>query len=129
MERLGGFDERFFFCPEDLALSTKANKLGYKVFVDENISVFHHHGRTSSLVSTATIPAMEKGNVLFFSNNMMILKKCVEIFVAFAYCVKIFIAFLRQNRIKITACRNTLMCIFSSKSPKEIFVYYYEKMH
>lgn len=128
MERLGGFDERYFFCPEDLALSTKANKLGYKVFVDENISVFHHHGRTSSMVSTATTPAMEKGNILFFSNNM-ILKRGLEIFVAFVYCLKYFAAFLRRNKIKVTACRNTLMCIFSSKSPKEIFIYYYGKMY
>ena len=56
-EELGWFDERYFFTPEDIALSTKAREKGYGVYVDMDALVIHYHHKTARKVITATKPA------------------------------------------------------------------------
>ena len=69
LKELGFFDENYFFCPEDIALSTLANRSGYHCYVNENISIYHIQGNTSSNIEVATAPAMKKGHVLFNGEN------------------------------------------------------------
>ena len=42
--KVGWFDDRFFFCPEDIALSDTLNKLGYKYYVKVDVSIIHYEG-------------------------------------------------------------------------------------
>lgn len=63
---VGWFDEYYFFCPEDIALSTTLNRLGYNCYVDGDITIYHIQGASSlSLMQTATEPAHVKGSVVF----------------------------------------------------------------
>ena len=40
-EEVGGLDERFFFGPEDTALSVAARERGWKILVDEGARIYH----------------------------------------------------------------------------------------
>jgi len=47
-DKLGGFDEKFFFSFEDVDLGWRSWILGYKVVVVPNSIVYHSAGKTSS---------------------------------------------------------------------------------
>ena len=69
---MGWFDERYFFSPEDLALSRKLNKSSYKCFVDSNVTIVHYEGMTgkgTSILQIATKPAGYKGGILFYGED------------------------------------------------------------
>lgn len=122
---LGFFDEYYFFCPEDIALSTLANENGYGVYVNSDISLYHLQGKTSSNVKTATLPAERKGCVKFFSNNNQILYYLLATYIFLLCCLKYFFYCIKQNEINKMANWNCLSSIYSSKTPKEIFTKYY----
>ena len=63
LQALDYFDEYYFFMPEDLALSTLANKRGYNLYVDSNITLYHLQQQTGSKVKVATLPAARKGSI------------------------------------------------------------------
>ena len=48
---MGWFDERYFFCPEDIALSDSLNKMGYKCYVNANIVITHYEGMSGKSLS------------------------------------------------------------------------------
>lgn len=57
---MGFFDETYFFCPEDIALSTKMRKNGYYCFVDADVPLTHYEGissKKSKLFYATTISA------------------------------------------------------------------------
>lgn len=45
--KMGFFDEKYFFCPEDIALSTKMNENGYYCYVDADVPLTHYEGVSS----------------------------------------------------------------------------------
>ncbi len=65
------FDEMFFFCPEDVALSTKLNKQGYYCYVDSSISLIHYEGVSSKKSSLfyATTSAAYLGDSYYFGTS------------------------------------------------------------
>ena len=125
MRKLGYFNETYFFCPEDIALSTKANKFGYKCYVDERISIYHLHASTSSKICTATIPTMLKGECLFFSNNSFIKMKFLQFMTFISAIMKFLIFKVQNNEMKSQAYMNVMKSIFTSYTPKETFIKYY----
>lgn len=69
---IGFFDERYFFGPEDKALSTLLNKKGYECWVDANVKLVHLGGQTGGVQSRtvcATRPANRKGCLIMYSEN------------------------------------------------------------
>lgn len=69
---MGFFDERYFFGPEDKALSTLLNKKGYECWVDTDVKLFHLGGQTGGTQSRtvcATRPANRKGCLIMYSEN------------------------------------------------------------
>lgn len=132
-EKLGWFDERYFFSPEDIALSSLAKKKGYRICQNSDIHITHIASGTSSPISTATLPASFKGHLLFYSNDSklkyytlclvefpIILSKCIIYWVLFLFCDK-YSNYYRSEY-------NTLFSIWNCLTPKELFVKYYNQI-
>lgn len=134
--KLGWFDERYFFCPEDIALSTTLNKIGYKCYVDSDIKITHLGGQSSnSYTQIATYPAKVKGEYIWYCENSLFKKfffltNCIFLHTIFGVYHLLRYSFLHNERSYIL--KNTYLSvvktIFSSKSPKQIFVEYYKKI-
>jgi GT2 family glycosyltransferase len=129
LKKLGYFDEKYFFCPEDIALSTLANNRGYKCFVNEKITLVHLEGGTANNIQTATYPAGYKGMMIFLGNSW--LKKVVISTISFFELIfKIIYWILNTSspnrKINLRKYKNALEILFSSKTTKEIFIKYYK---
>ena len=69
---IGFFDERYFFGPEDKALSTLLNKKGYECWVDTDVKIVHLGGQTGGTQSRticAARPANRKGCLINCSED------------------------------------------------------------
>lgn len=129
--RLGWFDERFFFTPEDIALSTLARERGFGVYVDADTAIIHKWKTTASSLAPAVRPAAVKGSLLFFGRRSAFSLFLLSFGVWLAENSKRFKAFVRmklfpteENRSRHRVFRNISRGIFSRKSPKELFVKY-----
>jgi GT2 family glycosyltransferase len=128
LKNLGFFDERYFFCPEDIALSTLANIRGYKCYVNDSIFIVHNEGGTASRIQTATYPAMIKGNILFYGDNIyknIFITVIVFIQVVMRLMYSMVNIFSKDRAINMTKYKNALVALFTNKTPKEIFIEYY----
>lgn len=132
-EDVNWFDERFFFCPEDIALSTKINNEGYKCFVDSNINIYHTGGGTWSNTIIATKPATAKGEYIFYGTN--IINKILFLIIStlryggcmLYWLIKMGVSFDEHKRVMFTANKNAIFALYSHLSPKELFVKFYKK--
>lgn len=125
-KRMGFFDEYYFFMPEDVALGTKINELGYKCFVDADITLYHYGGGTrKSEVKMATLPAGRKGCIEFHGRKSSLLKLFLKLFTWTSSLLKAFMYTLQDERIERLAQWHCVCTIFSNKTPKQIFTKYY----
>lgn len=138
-KKVGWFDERYFFCPEDIALSTTLNKMGYECYVNDDAKIIHYEGMSSkslSLVQTATKPAARRGSIIFLSEGKQSLAFLIRIlfffitFIAFIvhFCVGIIGKCSNKYYVLALGEWNTIKTSFSRKAPKEIFIKYYTKI-
>lgn len=130
------FDERYFFCPEDIALSTMLNKQGYKCYVDANIQLTHNMGGTWSKIHSATMPSATKGNMIFYCKTNLI-KKVIFLLIIYLFhsvygalwYIIFFIKKTEKSRIMFHAHFNTIRSIGTSLTPKQIFIKYYKRLN
>lgn len=132
-KEIGFFDERYFFCPEDVALSTYLNKKGYKCYVDSDIVLYHNHANTFNKTILATYPAMQKGELIFHSNNKEIRKRILGNIMRLNYLFLMLIWKFsnKEKHIKernIQRYRNAYITILSNNTPKEIFIKFFDKI-
>lgn len=131
-KKMGWFDEYYFFCPEDIALSTKLNKAGYRCYVNSNSELYHLEGGTAKLIQTATMPASIKGALTFYSEDRIELKIFLTLFIIMSSSIRfIYWSFNRkktQSAILAKANLNCIKAIFSRKTPKEIFIKFYSQI-
>lgn len=133
-EEMGWFDERYFFCPEDVALSTLINRRGYKCFVDADVQLYHLCGGTWSKTVLATKPASAKGMEIFFSDEGFLIGFFYRLLAIVMYLFKalcwalLSICNNPQNLIKMRANYHAFIALLGNKSPKELFELYYEKV-
>lgn len=126
---LGWFDEYYFFCPEDVALSDKAIKLGYNVWANADVVLYHYQGKSSSKVYAAVLPALRKGAVRFYGNGCVVREKFLAIIELLISLFKtIILLFMKDSSTLRKAQWNTVKTILSNKTPKEVFVHYYNRM-
>jgi GT2 family glycosyltransferase len=64
--QVGFFDEKYFFTPEDIALSAKCIKLGYYPYVLKGAVVYHKGSSTAKKMHQVTIPVAKQGIYLYF---------------------------------------------------------------
>ncbi|WP_418551790.1 glycosyltransferase [Prevotella sp.] len=135
---MGWFDEYYFFCPEDIALSTKINKHGYSCYVDADTKIYHYEGmsgKSLSMIQTATKPAATLGEIAFYSSKNNIIALFLRIYLIIILTLKFFYHSLKSlihhkpNADYILAIGdiNCIKACFSSKTPKEIFKHFYLK--
>ena len=135
----GWFDERYFFCPEDIALSDSLNKKGYKCYVNNDVRIIHFEGmsgKSTSILQACTRPAMSKGAIIFFSHGNTFLYIWLQLWYFFRAVIRCIIHYskgllTKDRALEILAIGDyRVMCtIFSSKTPKEIFTMYYKKIN
>ena len=129
---LGWFDETYFFTPEDIALSTLARQKGYGVYVDRAVSLTHKWRTTATRISTAIRPASVRGSLLFFSGGSRLKYFLLAVPVWLAESAKRAKAALllwlhpsEERRIARDTYRNITRSIFTSLTPKQLFIRYY----
>ncbi len=133
LEEVNWFDERYFFCPEDIALSTRINEQGYKCFVDSYISIYHTGGGTWSKTIKSTKPASAKGDYIFYGTN--IFKKVIFLTIStlryggcmFYWLIRMISGIDEHKKIMFDANRNAVFALYSNLSPKELFIKFYKK--
>ena len=136
--QMGFFDEYYFFCPEDIALSTALNRRGYFCYVNASVELIHYEGASSgeriSRIKAATMPAGEKGTIRFLAGSS------VMAYISLT-CFSCTMALLRSLKYRMqsktpgdnasimsTANRNVVSALLTKKTPKEIFVKYYGRI-
>ena len=133
---LGWFDEKYFFTPEDIALSTLVNEKGGKVYADSNIKLYHYEGTSSSVsfVKAATLPAGTRGALIFFSQGSSIkyfLLSIPEFIFSLTKLIQKFIKYRTTKKmrykVEMLGYANCLKSIYTKLTTKEIFIKYYNK--
>lgn len=125
---LGWFDERYFFTPEDIALSTLARERGYTVWCDSEAAVVHKWRTTASRISPAVRPAAVRGSLIFFSRGSSLRYLLLALGVWPAEMVKRIKARLLGRHSDYLTYRNITRSIFTWRSPKELFVRFFNEL-
>ena len=120
-KRVGWFDERFFFTPEDIALGHALNDAGYTVWADPSVEITHLAGGSVSRMEAAIKPARVRGSLIFYGEPLWLrcFIWCFEALRAFKY---LFLPRTERNRLMTQTARNVMRTAFSSASPKELFI-------
>ena len=127
-KKLGWFDERYYFTPEDIALSTSARKQGYSVWCDSEAEVIHKWRTTASRISPAIRPAAVRGSLIFFSGGSSLRYLLLAIGVWPAEMGKRVKARLQGRQSELKTYRNITRSIFTRKTPKELFIRYFNEL-
>lgn len=131
---LGFLDERYFFGPEDKALSTAMNRKGFGCYVDADIKLYHLGGATGGPKSNtvcATRPAERKGSVIFYGDGkktrQMFLQICVFLNSALWSLGWLIKMLLGDKYAKYSLIANVNVCrsIFSNQTTTDIFKHFY----
>ena len=120
-KKVGWFDERFFFTPEDIALGHTLNAAGYTVWADADIPITHLAGGSVSAMEQAIKPARVRGSLIFYGEPRW-LKCFIWCFEAARVCKYLFLPRSQRNVVMKTTARNAMKTVFSHKTPKEIFI-------
>ena len=132
-KEMGWFDERYFFCPEDIALSSKLNKAGYLCFVKENCCITHIGGGSWSKTIRATKPATIRGNVIMFQDHSLIESKIYLCWMVMTHFIKyLYWKFISRDKEKkhtmLVANKNAIIAALSKKTPKDLFIRFYKEI-
>ena len=89
IEKVGLFDENYFFCIEDFDYCYRAGRAGYKIIYLPTVSVIHHHGFSSGGHGSVFSLKFEKKGMSYFLSKY---KKNLlfQLFVTCLYTLKIF---------------------------------------
>lgn len=139
-EKIGFFDETYYFCPEDIAVSFELRKLGYKCYVDCDVDITHYEGMSGgnsvSWVKTATAPAGTKGELIFYSHRSPVVFLLLTLLTLTALMSRfllmcVYELFSRRSshlHVKRICCQHSILACLSNKTPKELFIHYYNKI-
>ena len=128
LRELGYFDERYFFCPEDSALSMLANERGYACFVNADVRIYHKHSATLGRHALAVVPTMQRGQTIFHSRGSRV-RWLVYASAMFALAAgkSLYWALNRSpdHALRSRIWRAAMATAFSRRTPKEIFLRHY----
>ena len=143
-EKVGFFNEYYFFSPEDIALSTNLNRMGYECWVNADAKIIHYEGLTGkssggvSLVQTATKPAAAKGRVYFYAgertNGILYNFLCVwELLIGLLQFLYHWLKGFNDARPNYETnlsrgILNSCLSMLDNRSPKETFLFFYDKI-
>jgi GT2 family glycosyltransferase len=120
-KKLGWFDERYFFTPEDIALGHALNDAGYTVWVNPEVSITHLAGGSVSAMEQAIKAARVRGSMIFYGEPLWLkcFVWCFEALRAMSYLVR---PRTPRNAVMRQTARNVMTSVFSNLSPKELFI-------
>ena len=127
-KELGWFDERYYFTPEDIALSTLARKRGYSVWCDSDAAVVHKWRTTASRLAPAIRPASIRGSLIFFADGSSLRYLFLGLGVWGAEMFKRIKARLQGRRQDYLTYKHNTRSIFTTRSPKDIFIRYFNEI-
>ena len=129
---IGFFDEKYFFCPEDIVVGETLNKQGKYCYVDTNSNIIHYEGvsSTKSKLFYATSCARELGGVYFRCDTTF---KYIVLTIIFLYKLLLhFILFeLRKNshnKDYVYINKMVLKAMYKKMTTKQIFIEEYKKV-
>ena len=120
-KKVGWFDERFFFTPEDIALGHKLNEMGYTVWANPSVSITHLAGGSVSAMEPAIKPARVRGSLIFYGEPLW-LRCFIWCFEALRVVKYAFLPATEHNRLMARTARNVMRTAFSKASPKDLFI-------
>ena len=133
--RMGWFDERYTFTPEDIALGTMFNEHGYGVYADADVRICHIANSTASRMETAIKPTRVRGALIFYSRGFWLTYLLLGVYVWLVEACRGIKYLFRDcsdpsshNAIMAATARNVRRSIFTTKSTKEIFTKYYNEL-
>ena len=133
--RMGWFDERYTFTPEDIALGTLFNEMGYGVYADSEVKLYHIANSTASRMEAAIKPTRVRGALIFYSRGFWLRYAFLGIYVwlveacrGIKYLFKDCSDPYSRNAIMAATARNVRHSIFTGKTTKEIFTKYYNEL-
>ncbi len=127
-KELGWFDERYFFTPEDIALTTLARRRGYSVWCDADASVIHKWRTTASPLAPAVRPCAIRGSLIFFADGSPLRYFCLGLGVWAAEMAKRIKARFSGNKTDYITYKHNTRSIFTRLTPKEIFARYFNEI-
>ena len=131
--KLGFFDERYFFCPEDIALSTLLNEKGYNCYVDSDTTIIHYEGVSSkkSKLFYATTIVADLGESYFYGDNICkrICILCLWIYKIIALSMLNILSPTQHRKDYLYIYKQTFNAYFHSKMTKEVFINEYNKVN
>lgn len=121
---LGFFDERFFFTPEDIALSVAVRRRGLAVYMDPSLRLIHKYHGSTSRIAHAIRPAEIRGCMIHLCDGKPLKYFAVGLCIWLAEATKLLKALLHRDKIKLRIYRNTTRSIFTRSLPKTLFLKY-----
>lgn len=121
---LGFFDERFFFTPEDIALSVAVRRRGLAVYMDPSLRLIHKYHGSTSRIAHAIRPAEIRGCMIHLCDGKPLKYFAVGLCIWFAEATKLLKALLHRDKIKLRIYHNTTRSIFTRSLPKTLFLKY-----
>ena len=109
--KVGFFDERYFFTPEDIALGHSINDAGYTVWADASVNITHLAGGSVSAMEQAIKPSRVRGSMIFYGEPFFLK--------LFIWCFEALRMLKKKSR---PVARNVMKTVFSHSTPKEIFI-------
>lgn len=135
-KRIGFFNERYFFCPEDVEVGMKLRELGYKCYVNSEIYIYHIDGGTYkvSKMRTATMPAAEQGLLLLYGNTLIKRYVLLGVMKSIHYLKYLYWKCKSKDKwdrayIMAKSHKNTFDTIGKNISTKDIFKKFYDMMN
>lgn len=129
------FDERYFFGPEDKALSRRLNRSGYRCYVNADVKLLHIGGATGGSQTRtlcATRPANRKGCAILYGDEkkykILVVETAIFLNSIIMFCVGVVRYILKRNKsdyYSVIANWNVCKTIFSNISTTNIFKKFY----
>lgn len=126
-KKLGFFDEKYFFTPEDIALSSKAISSGCYPYVYQDAQVYHKGSETAKNIHQITIPVAKQGIYLYFREfygrkSELIVRLYVMVLALFKYLYWLLLKKKSPRRtIMLSANINSVFYSLKNIDPKVMF--------
>lgn len=129
---IGFFDERFFFCPEDIVVGETLNKRGQHCYVDAYANIIHYEGVSSkkSRLFYATECARELGIALFHGSSKlkMLAIELITRYKLLQHKLANVLHASDHHKDYIYINQRVLESLKDDKTPKEVFIEEYNKL-
>ncbi len=127
-EELGGLDERFFFGPEDTALSAAVRERGLKILVDEGARIYHLQSESLKRNFIPVMLAYQRGCAIHYGRKGVLAALWVRLLIAARDSMKLAGWLAKGNSENAVVHRRLwwlmLRTAWSRATPKALFVRY-----